>query len=191
MLSSYACNLAFDSLLRFLGTWILTSAYWSPRTEGSFIDTMPFPLRRIFVPDCVPSLIRHITSPYKVCTTASPPNTAVVNGIFNIVYTSCPFLSKPVLGITWIFKIRSPGWPPPVPGCPFPRSRMLFPVSIPAGIFTCNVCVFPIPLASDNEIRFSQPKAASSKLTVTSAFRSAPSRLPPKPPKPPLPVPNP
>ena len=40
-------------------------------------------------------------------------------------------------------KSRSPGSPPPLPGIPFPRSRTLFPVSMPAGIWTCKVWGVP------------------------------------------------
>ena len=49
--------------------------------DGFFMETMPFPFNLILVPDCVPAAILHRTLPYRVETSASPPKTAVVNGM--------------------------------------------------------------------------------------------------------------
>lgn len=40
-----------------------------------------FSINLILVPDCVPAAILHRTLPYRVETSASPPKTAVVNGM--------------------------------------------------------------------------------------------------------------
>ena len=53
----------FASGFRFVGTWIWTVTYWSPRTPGFFMETIPLPRRRILEPDCVPSRILHTTLP--------------------------------------------------------------------------------------------------------------------------------
>ena len=58
--------------------------------------------------------------PFSVGTTASPPKTAVVNGIEMFVYTSIPFRSNPALPPTFTFSNRSPASPPLNPGFPLP-----------------------------------------------------------------------
>ena len=134
-------------------------------------------LNRILDPDWVPSLILQITLPEMVGTLTSPPKTAVVKGTETVVYTSIPLRSKPGFVPAVTFKSRSPAWPPPAPGAPFPFRRMVFPDSMPAGICTCRDRMLPSCFCS--RITLSQPKAASSKLTDTSACRSAPFRAPP------------
>ena len=61
--ASNSLNFSLASLFRFCGTCICTHTYWSPCTSGFFMDTTPFPRSRIFVPDCVPSLILQSTFP--------------------------------------------------------------------------------------------------------------------------------
>ena len=79
-ISSNSLSFCLASGLKSSGTCILTTAYWSPWSDGSFKETIPLPRRRIFVPEWVPALILQTTSPYNVWTRVSPPKTAVVNG---------------------------------------------------------------------------------------------------------------
>lgn len=124
-------------ILRYLN---LTTAYSSPWIFLSFIDTMPLPLRRILLPDCVPGRILQTTFPVNVGTTASPPRTAVVNGIVIFVYTSMPFRQIRLCRQRHLSS-RSPASPPLNPGFPLPFRRTVLPVSIPAGILTFRDCI--------------------------------------------------
>ena len=148
--------------------------YWSPLKEGLFMETIPLPRSRILLPDCIPAGTLQITFPYKVCTDASPPKTAVVKGTDTLVYTSCPFLVNPGFWAICTFRRRFPAEPPPIPGIPLPLSRMLFPSSMPAGICTFKDCTLPLPSALCSRITLSQPRAASSKVMLTSDCRSPP-----------------
>ena len=132
--NSFSFCLASGS--RFFGTAISTTAYWSPWTEELLKLTIPFPFRRILVPDWVPGLILQRTSPVSVRIFTSPPKTAVVKGTWTVVYTSIPSRRNPGFSSTVTFKSRSPASPPLTPGEPFPLRRILLPVSMPAGIFT-------------------------------------------------------
>ena len=67
-ISSNSLSFCFASGLKSSGTCILTTAYWSPWSDGSFKETIPLPRRRIFVPEWVPALILQTTSPYNVWT---------------------------------------------------------------------------------------------------------------------------
>ena len=78
----------------------------------------------------------------------SPPNTAVVNGISAVVYTSMPLRSYPAFGAICTFKSKSPFSPPPAPGWPLPRRRTLLPSSMPAGMCTLKDCTPPLPFAA-------------------------------------------
>ena len=49
--ASNSLSFCFAAGLRCCGTSTSTVTYWSPCTDGSFMETIPLPLRRIFDPD--------------------------------------------------------------------------------------------------------------------------------------------
>src|SRR5581483_3593230 len=174
-----------------------TRAYRSPLPSRPSRG-MPRPASLNTRPFCVSGGIFSITLAVIVGTSTSPPSAAVATGTSMSSWRSSPLRSKRACGRTVTTSSRSP-FCPPMPAWPSPAMRTLEPFVTPAGIFTSSRrgrCTKPAPwqvwhvapaispapphvgqgsVATISSMRV-VPWYASSRLTSTGCWMSAPRR---------------
>ena len=114
---------------------MVTVTYWSPRPRP-LRTGMPLPRSRNTVPVWVPSGMVYFTRPSMVGISSSAPSTAWVKVMGASQNTEVPSRRKISWGRTITVISRSPLGPPLEPAWPWPRREMVWPLSIPAGMFT-------------------------------------------------------